>query len=135
MLGLVPLIATRVFEPNFGIQNGQYPLFSYKCCLLITFANSLDTYQARQKIEPDVDPICLTLRWYIFMNFFFEKVDFEKNQQTAKKKKKFPGSKELRNETVAGPEGVLSNPVFKNPKKKKNLVSMRPNYYILSWDI
>ena len=90
MLGLVPLIATHVSEPNFGIQNGQYPLFTYKCCLLINFANSLDTDQASQNIEPDVDHICLTLRWYIFMKEFFEKVDFEKNQQTATENEKFP---------------------------------------------
>ena len=31
------------------------------CCLLITFANSLDPNQARQNIGPDLDPNCLTL--------------------------------------------------------------------------
>ena len=30
------------------------------CCLLITFANSLDPDQARQKVGPNLDPNCLT---------------------------------------------------------------------------
>ena len=30
----------------------------------ITFAKSLDPDQARQNVEVDLDPICLTLRWY-----------------------------------------------------------------------
>ena len=34
------------------------------CCLLITFANSLDPDQARQNVGPDLDPNCLILRWY-----------------------------------------------------------------------
>ena len=34
------------------------------CRLLITFANSLDPDQDRQKVGPDLDPNCLTLRWY-----------------------------------------------------------------------
>ena len=34
------------------------------CCLLITFANSLDPDQARQNMGPDLDPTCLTPRWY-----------------------------------------------------------------------
>ena len=31
------------------------------CCLLITFANSLDPDQARQNVGPDLEPSCLTL--------------------------------------------------------------------------
>ena len=31
----------------------------------------------------------------VFLKIFFEKVDLEKNQQTAKKYKNFPGGKEL----------------------------------------
>ena len=31
------------------------------CCLLITFANSLDPDQALQNVGPDLNPICLTL--------------------------------------------------------------------------
>ena len=34
------------------------------CCLLITFANSLDPDQARQNVGPDLDPSCLTPRGY-----------------------------------------------------------------------
>ena len=30
----------------------------------INFANSLDPDQARQNVGPDLDPNCLTLRWY-----------------------------------------------------------------------
>ena len=32
-----------------------------QCCLLITFANSLDPDQAQRCIRPDLDPNCLTL--------------------------------------------------------------------------
>ena len=32
--------------------------------LLITFANSLDSEQAQQNVESDLDPNCLTLWWY-----------------------------------------------------------------------
>ena len=46
----------------------------------MTFANSLDPDQAQHVVGPDLDPNCLTLWWY-----FFEKVDFEKNQHTTKK--------------------------------------------------
>ena len=31
------------------------------CCLLITFANSLDPDHDRQNFGPDLDPNCLTL--------------------------------------------------------------------------
>ena len=34
------------------------------CCLLITFANSLDPDQAQQNVGPDLDPNCLTAKWY-----------------------------------------------------------------------
>ena len=46
------------------------------CChLLITLVpvNSLNPDQARQNVGPDLDPSCLTLRWY---PIFFEKVTF-----------------------------------------------------------
>ena len=33
-------------------------------CLLIKVANSLDPDQARQNVGPDLDPNCLTPRWY-----------------------------------------------------------------------
>ena len=50
-------------------QSGHYfsfnsfPAVGDFCCLLITFANSLDPDQARQNIGPDLDPNCLTLWW------------------------------------------------------------------------
>ena len=57
--------------------------FNSKYRLLITFANSLNPDQTRQNVRPDLDPNCLTLR--VFLKEFFEIVDFEKNEQTAKK--------------------------------------------------
>ena len=44
-------------------------LLPIECHLLITFANSLDPDQARQNVGPDLNPICLTLRWYSGKNF------------------------------------------------------------------
>ena len=49
------------------------------------FLNSLDPDQARQNDGPDLDPICLTLRWYSWI-FFIEKVDIEKNSRQKKAK-------------------------------------------------
>ena len=42
----------------------SFPTSSDFCRLLITFANSLDTGQARQNIRPYLNPNSLTLRWY-----------------------------------------------------------------------
>ena len=44
--------------------NNSFPTSGDFCCLLITFANNLDPDQARQNVGPDLDPNCLTLRWY-----------------------------------------------------------------------
>ena len=41
----------------------SFPTRSDFCWLLTTFANSLDPDQARRFVGPDLDPICLTLRW------------------------------------------------------------------------
>ena len=41
------------------MRKGQ--LFACLCGMLITFANSLDTDQARNNIGPDLDLNCLTL--------------------------------------------------------------------------
>ena len=65
-----------------------YNLFPTKCPLLIKFANSLDPDQARHFVGPDLDPICLTLRWYSWQ--IFSKKFIFKNQQTTKKQEKFP---------------------------------------------
>ena len=46
-----------------------YETFSMNICrLLITFANRLDPDQAGQNVEPDLDPICLALRWHSWKN-------------------------------------------------------------------
>ena len=46
-----------------------------------TFANSLESDQARQNVRLDLVPNCLTL-YLVFLKEFLEKVDFEKSQQT-----------------------------------------------------
>ena len=45
------------FQPG---KNIEY-LFTYQCCLLITFAISLDPDQARQNVGPDLAPNCWQL--------------------------------------------------------------------------
>ena len=42
-------------------------------------------------VGPDLDQNYLTLM--VFLKYFFDKVDFEKNQQTTKKHENFPGGK------------------------------------------
>ena len=46
------------------------PASSKFCCLLITFANSLDPDQARENVGPDLDPSCLTLNDDIPLRIF-----------------------------------------------------------------
>ena len=41
-----------------------YTLCLIKCLLLITLSNSLNPDLARQKVAPDLDPNCFTLRCY-----------------------------------------------------------------------
>ena len=48
------VVSTSCFEFN------SLPTEDDLCCLLITFANSLDTDQARHNIGPDHDLNCLT---------------------------------------------------------------------------
>ena len=68
----------------------NFPASNDFCCLLITFANSLDPDQARQNIGPDLDPNCLTLWWYSW-KIFFKKDNLKKqNPQTTKKHAKLP---------------------------------------------
>ena len=52
------VISTCCFVFNSLPARGDF------CCLLITFANSLNPDQARQVVGPDLDPNCLTLIWY-----------------------------------------------------------------------
>ena len=67
------------------IVSSDYERFNsvYWCRLMITLANSSDPDQARQNVRPDLDLNCTTLM--VFLKEFFEKVDFEKNEQTTKK--------------------------------------------------
>ena len=68
------------------------------CRLPITLANSLDPDQARRIVGADQGPNCLTLRWY-FLKIFFQKVNFEKNQQTTKKHEKLPSMQLVNDKT------------------------------------
>ena len=75
------------------IQTDFTSLFTRQCRLLITYANSLDPDQARRNVGPDLGPNCLTLM--VLPKEFFEKVDFEKNQQIHKSMQNYPACKEL----------------------------------------
>ena len=41
--------------------NCVFEILWEQCCLLITFANSLDPDQDRHNVGPDLDPSCLTI--------------------------------------------------------------------------
>ena len=56
----------------------SFPASDKFCCLPKTFANSLDPDQTQQNVRSDLDLNYLTL---IVCKIFFEKVNFEKNQQ------------------------------------------------------
>ena len=60
---------------------------STECPLLITFANSFNPDQARSNLFDTL---------MVFMKEFFEKADFEKNQQTTKKHEKFPSMQKVK---------------------------------------
>ena len=76
-----------ILVPYLPLINMWYKgqLFTYLCHLLITFANSLDPDQAQQNVGPDLN-LKLFNTLMVFLKEFFIKVDFEKNQQTTKKK-------------------------------------------------
>ena len=63
----------------------SFPDSGHFCCLLITFANNLDSNQAGQNVGPDLDPNCLTLWWYSW-KIFLKKVNFKNNKSTDNKK-------------------------------------------------
>ena len=50
----------------------SFPASGDFCCLLITFANSLDPDQAQQNVGSDLDPNCLTLWWYSWKMIFWK---------------------------------------------------------------
>ena len=57
--GFIQKIVSRFFSVfNPLLAGGDF------CHLLITFANSLDPYQARQNVGPEMDLHCLTPCWY-----------------------------------------------------------------------
>ena len=57
-LTLAKVVSTSCFVFNSLLARADF------CCLLITFANSLDPDQAQQNVGPDLDPNCLTSGWY-----------------------------------------------------------------------
>ena len=62
------------------------------CCLLITFANSLDPDQDRLNVGPDLVPNGLTL--IMVLKEFFEKVNFQKKSADNNKgMKNYPACK------------------------------------------
>ena len=50
------------------LNHNSFPAGGDFCCLLITFANSLDPEQARKNVRPDLDTPM------VFPKYFFEKV-------------------------------------------------------------
>ena len=55
--------------------------------LLLTSANTLEPDQARQRIQP----VCHSDGTNVVMKEFFEKIDFDRNQQTTQKHAKGKG--------------------------------------------
>ena len=53
----------KVVSKSSFVFNSLPPRVDF-CCLLITFANSLDPDQASQNVGSDLDPNCLTPGWY-----------------------------------------------------------------------
>ena len=48
----------------FRFRVGETKQINENVLKMTSFVNSLDPDQAQQKVSPNVDPICLTLRWY-----------------------------------------------------------------------
>ena len=59
ILFAIAIIATADYKLDIFSHERQWKC--KHCCLLITFANSLDPDQARQDVGPDLDPHCLKL--------------------------------------------------------------------------
>ena len=86
-------------EPSHRDDSFDYPqhmfwmrnkkTFSYT---LLSGGLSLDPYQARHFVGPDLDPNCLTL--ITFLKEFFKK-DMKKISRQQKSRKNFTGGKEL----------------------------------------
>ena len=68
-------------------------LLAVTCCLLITFANSLDPDQDRLNICPNLDPNHLTL--IVILKETFEKCNFEKSADDNQGMRNYPACKEL----------------------------------------
>ena len=81
----------KVISRNCSVFN-SLPASGYFCHLLITFAKSLDSDQARQTVGLDLDPNCLPPSWYwnilrktiegylnYFDNIIFDKIFLKQN--------------------------------------------------------
>ena len=51
-------------DPHCEFIVSAFDSLPTECRLPITFANRLDPEQVRQNVGPDLDSICLPLRWY-----------------------------------------------------------------------
>ena len=86
------LSAAFVIGPTLSPASGNF------CRLLITFANSLDPDQARQNVEPDLDPKSkLFDTLMVFLKDFFKKKLILKKRihRRQKSMQNYPACKEL----------------------------------------
>ena len=86
------------------------------CRLLITFANSLDPDQVRQKVSPDLDPKPLGFL-IAFLKELFEKNNFDKKSTDNKSMENCPACKDtsLHSIDVYGPLVLTSESLDKPP--------------------
>ena len=75
--------------------------------LLISFAKSLDSDQARQNVGPDQDPNCLTPRWYSWK--IFRKKMILKKFSRRQEHENYQGGKELTSKSLNATASYLFN--------------------------
>ena len=68
-LGLHYLLINLLWVSRLNWIINSFPASGDFCCLLVTFANSLNPDQAGKNVGPDLDPNCLTLM--VFLKDFF----------------------------------------------------------------
>ena len=80
----MPALMQHFQSKLYGVLKvNSFLAIGYFCCLPITFASSFDPDQDQQNVSPDLDPNCFTLS--VFLEEYFEKVNFEISQQTTSK--------------------------------------------------
>ena len=65
----------------------------------------------------------------VFLKEFFKKVDFEKNQQTTKSMKTFPGGKEFNFDSLQLKSGPI-RPLVKSMYQKINFLIFQPKHVV-----